>query len=116
MQRVINLRLFGLGLAALLTIGATFSVTATFSASEPGSGLEPVGGAAELVSLLQGQEHIVWTALTGSVTSYTVVGWPVSDGDVELGGAMVMERPADGSTGVIDFGERPMTLSFELNG
>lgn len=116
MQRVINTRLVGLGLAALLTLGAAFSATATFQASEPGSGLEPVGGAADLVSLLQGQEHIVWSALTGSVNSYTVIGWPSATGDVELGGAMVIERPSDGATGVIDFGEPPMTLEFEISG
>lgn len=116
MQNVTVSRIAGLGMAAILTIAATFSATATFESSEPGLGLEPVGGAGSLISLIQGQEHILWSALTGTVTSYLVVGWPSQSGDVELGGALMIERPENGSTGVIDFGERPMSLEFELNG
>lgn len=108
-------RTVGLGLAALIIIAATFPVTATFKSSAPGLGLEPVGGAENLIQLIQGREHIVWSALTGTVTSYEAVGWPSSSGDVELGGALVIERPVDQSTGIIDFGERPMSLEFHLN-
>lgn len=103
-------------MTAVLTIAAAFSATATFQSSAPGSGLEPVGGAESLISLLQGREHLVWSALTGTVSSYTVRGWPTTEGDVELGGALVIEQPADGLTGVIDFGERPMMLEFEIEG
>lgn len=103
-------------MAAILTIAAALSATATFQSSAPGLGLEPVGGAESLVSLIQGQEHIVWSALTGTVTSYKAVGWPSVDGDAELGGALVIEQPADGSAGAIGFGEKPMTLEFELTG
>ncbi len=89
----------GLTLAALLTVGATLSATATFEAPAPGADLEALGDAGSLISLVQGQEHLLWTALTGTVTSYTALGWPSSDGEVELGGAMVIVRPADGSAG-----------------
>lgn len=116
MQNVMSSRIAGLGMAAILTIAATFSATATFQSSEPGLGLEPVGGAESLISLIQGQEHILWSALTGTVTSYQIVGWPSRSGDVELGGALMIERPDDGSTGVIEFGEKPMSLEFALNG
>lgn len=116
MQNVMTSRITGLGMAAILTIAAAFSATATFESSGPGLGLEPVGGAETLVSLIQGQEHILWSALTGTVTSYQVVGWPSQSGDVELGGALMIERPENGATGVIDFGEKPMSLEFELNG
>ncbi len=115
MRSVIGTRTVGLGLAALFTIAATFPATATFKSSAPGLGLDPVGGAENLIHLIQGQEHIVWSALTGTVTSYEAVGWPSSARDVELGGALVIERPADGSAGIIDFGERPMSLEFHLN-
>lgn len=115
MQGVTAIRLVGLTLAALLTVGATLSATATFEAPAPGADLEAVGDAGSLISLVQGQEHLLWTALTGTVTSYTALGWPSSDGEVELGGAMVVVRPADGSAGIIDHGEKPMMLEFELN-
>lgn len=115
MQTVTPTRLVGLALAALLTIGAGLSATATFEAPAPGADLEPIGDAGSLISLVQGQEHLLWTALTGSVTSYTTIGWPSSDGEVELGGAMVVVRPADGSAGVIEPAEKPMALEFELN-
>lgn len=103
-------------MAALLTVAAAFPATAIFKSSAPGLGLEPVGGAESLIQLIQGQEHIVWSALTGTVTGFEAVGWPSRQGDIELGGALVIERPADGSAGVIGFGERPMTLEFHLDG
>jgi hypothetical protein len=31
-----------------------------------------------------------------------------------LGGAVMMERPADPTAGVIDFGEKPRSVSFEM--
>ncbi len=116
MQAVIKSRIAGLGMAAIVTIAAAFSATATFESSAPGLGLEPVGGAESLISLIQGQEHILWSALEGTVTSYQIVGWPSSSGDAELGGALMIDRPEDGSTGVIDFGERPKSLEFHLSG
>lgn len=116
MQSVIKSRVIGLGVAAALTIAATFSATATFESSAPGLGLEPVGGAERLISLIQGQQHLAWSALAGSVTSLRVAGWPSSSGDVELGGGVMIERPSDGEAGIIAFGEKPMSLEFQLNG
>ena len=116
MQTVTKTRLAGLATAAILTIAAAFSATATFESPAPGLGLEPVGGAETLISLIQGQEHILWSALTGTVTSYRIAGWPSSNDDVELGGAVMIHRPAEGAAGVIDFGEQPKSLEFELSG
>lgn len=116
MRSVTTSRTAGLGLAALLIIAAAFPATALFESSAPGLGLEPVGGAESLIRLIQGQEQIVWSTSTGTVTSYEAVGWPSQQGDIELGGALVIERPVDGSAGVIGFGERPMSLEFHLDG
>jgi hypothetical protein len=33
----------------------------------------------------------------------------------DLGGALVIERPVDTEAGVIDFVEKPKSLSFEIN-
>lgn len=116
MRAVINYRLVGLGLGALLTVTAAFSATALFAASSPGSDLKPVGGAEMVIDLIQGQEAILWSSITGTVNSLTAVGWPTTDGVHELGGALVIERPDDGSAGVIDFGEKPMTVEFDISG
>ena len=48
------------------------------------------------------------------MSSLVVKGWPVEIGDTELGGGLVIGRPEDGSVGVIDFGEKPMSVRFEL--
>lgn len=115
MQTVNSARLVGLGLAALLTIAAALPTTALFSATSPGSDLEPVGGAEMIIDLIQGQETILWSSLGGMVNSYKVVGWPLDDGTHELGGALVLERPVSGQAGIIDFGEKPMTVEFDVS-
>ena len=104
--------LFIAGLAIALALGTS----ALFQASHPGADLAPVGGSQNLVQILQGNQNILWTSLSGSVTSYVVQGWPSKMGDTELGGALMMERPANGEAGVIDFGEKPMTLEFQIDG
>ena len=114
MQTVTSSRLVGIGLAALLT-AAAFSTTALFSAPSPGSDLEPVGGAEMIIDLVQGQETILWSSLAGTVNSLKVVGWPSNDGTHELGGAMAIERPVDGQAGIIDFGEKPMAVEFDVS-
>lgn len=114
MQRVTSIRTIALGLAALLTVATGFAASATFQAASPGADLEPVGDAAGIIELIQGQQHLLWSSLTGTVTSHTTIGWPSTDGDVELGGALTIERPADGSAGVIEIAEKPRTVSFEL--
>ncbi|HSO49015.1 MAG TPA: hypothetical protein VLS86_00595, partial [Acidimicrobiia bacterium] len=90
------------------------SAGALFQASSRGADLAPIAGAETLVRVLQENQNVLWTSLRGNVTSYVVQGWPSSSGDTELGGAMMMERPASGEAGVIDFGEKPMTLRFEI--
>jgi hypothetical protein len=103
-----------LALAAFAIIAATTTGTAVFEADAPGRDLSPVGGAEALVNLLQSNGALLWTSLAGPVTEITVTGWPVVNGDVELGGALVMERPEDPMAGTINLGEPPMTATFEV--
>lgn len=102
-------------LAALL-IAATVTSTAVFRAPAPGAPLLPVSGADDVVQILQGQQTILWTTLWGRVQSLVVQGWPTAADEAELGGGLYMERPEDGSAGVIAFGERPMSLHFQAEG
>jgi hypothetical protein len=97
---------------------AAFALSATvlFQAPRPGADLAPSGGSENLIQILQGDQSLLWTTLSGRVTSYVVQGWPSASGENELGGALMMERPANGTAGIIDFGEKPMTLRFEIAG
>jgi hypothetical protein len=115
MQNSHLLRLTGLFLAAVMTVAASTGATAQFIASQPGADLEPIGNAESIVSLLQANQKIMWKSLAGPVTSVTVRGWPVSEGEVELGGGLTISRPEDGRAGVIDFGDNPMSATFELS-
>lgn len=103
-----------LALATLAMLAATTAGTAVFKSGAPGQDLTPVGGAGALVDLLQSNGALLWTSLAGPVTEIRVQGWPVVNGDVELGGALVMERPEDPSAGTINLGEQPMTATFEV--
>ena len=111
--RVRNLATFG---AVLLLAAASLGSTALFSADRPGAELGPVDGAEEVVQILQGNQTVLWSALSGSVGMYRVEGWPVTANGNDLGGALVIERPADGSAGVIDFGEKPKSIVFDIEG
>jgi hypothetical protein len=111
--RVRNLAIFA---AALLLTAASLGATAFFTADGPGSDLRPVGGAEETIQILQGNRSVLWTALSGSVGLYRVEGWPVSIDGNDLGGALVIERPTDGSAGVIEFGEKPKSIVFDVEG
>ena len=115
MQRV-AVRAVGPWLAAILLTAASFAGGALFEAPGPGADLEPVDGAAQIIQLLQGQRSLLWTSLGGTVDAYQVLGWPSQHGDSELGGALMIRRPADGTAGVIAFGEKPMSLHFEAGG
>lgn len=108
------IRAGSLWLAAILLTAASYSGVALFRAPHPGADLQPVDGAEAIVQLLQGQQSILWTTLEGTVGLYTVIGWPSTHDDAELGGALMMRQPSDGEAGVIVFGEKPMTLQFEL--
>lgn len=116
MQSVIKLRPTVVVLAALVMAAAGFSTSAAFRADAPGASLEPVGDAGSIIQIVEGQQHLLWTSLTGTVRSHTTIGWPITDGDTELGGALTMERPSDGTTGVIELSAEPMTVTFELDG
>jgi hypothetical protein len=102
-------------LGALLLVAASLGGTALFRAESPGADLQPVNGADSVVQILQGNRTVLWTALSGSVSLYRAEGWPTRIGDNELGGAVMMERPADGTAGVIEFGEKPRSVSFEVS-
>jgi hypothetical protein len=100
--------------ALALAVAAAVSLsTVTFTAEAPGGGLEPVGDAAELIRIIQGQDHVFWMSLSGPVTQVAAWGWPVSDGEVELGGGMSITRPDGGQNGTIDLGGQPMTVTFD---
>jgi hypothetical protein len=100
--------------AALLLMAASIGGTALFRAALPGDDLRPVDGAGSAIQVLQGNRTVLWTALSGSVSMYRVEGWATTHGENHLGGGVVMERPADGTAGVIDFGEKPKSISFEI--
>ena len=88
---------------ALLLMAASVGGTVLFRSEAPGADLEPIDGAGSVVQVLQGNRTVLWTALSGSVSMYRVEGWPVTIEDNDLGGAVVIERPVDGTAGVIDF-------------
>ena len=115
MPRVPAVRTASLAVAALAAVLA-LSASALFQAPRPGADLVPSGGSENLIQILQGNQNVLWTSLSGNVTSFVVEGWPSQSAGNELGGALVMERPANGEAGVIDFGEKPMTLRFEIDG
>jgi hypothetical protein len=111
-----GLPLLGYVLAALLLTAASLATTADFQASRPGADLSPVGNADQVIQILQGNKTVLWTSLSSPVASYRVEGWPVAIDDNELGGALMIERPEDGTAGVIDFAEKPKSLGFEIDG
>lgn len=115
MQRVESVRIPLLVVAALLVLAAASLTTARFVADSPGGDLNPIESAAGVISLVQTNEEVFWVSLASPVTQVTVWGWPVSDGEVELGGGMSITR-LDGGTisGTIDTGDRPKAVSFEL--
>ena len=114
MPSEISPRLVGLGLAAVLTVATAFATTAVFQAPAPGADLKPVGGAEAIIDLIQGQETVLWSSLAGTVVRYTAVGWPVSDGVHDLGGALVISE-VNANVGVIGLGEKPMSTTFEVS-
>ena len=96
-------------------MAASVGGTALFQADAPGADLDPVDGADSIVQVLQGNRTVLWTALSGSVSMYRAEGWPISVGENDLGGAVMIERPSDGAAGIIEFGEKPRSISFEVS-
>ncbi|MGH8870582.1 MAG: hypothetical protein ACRDWS_01215 [Acidimicrobiia bacterium] len=115
MLRMPRARNLSLAAAALLLAAASLGATAVFQADRPGADLTPLDGADEMVQILQGNGAVLWTSLSGAVSSYRVEGWATTIDGNELGGALVIERPADGSAGVIEFGEKPKSVGFEVD-
>ncbi len=111
MHRVITNRLAGLGLVAITTLAAGGAV-AVFAAGGPGENLIGTGGAGSLIELTQVNNSVVWTSLSGNISLVTTVGWPSSDGTHDLGGALVVEEPANPTAGTINIGEKPMRVTF----
>lgn len=115
-MRRVALRTGSLWLSAILITAASYSGVALFQAPHPGADLQPVDGAETVIQLLQGQQSVLWSTLEGTVSLYTAIGWPSTHEDAELGGALMIRQPSDGEAGVLAFGEKPMTLQFELEG
>ena len=109
------IRLVGLGLAAVILIAAAGTSFVSFQAASPGLDLKPVRGAEAIIDLIQGNEAILWSSLTGNVANIRTVGWPSDDGTHELGGALMLERPENGKVGIISFGEKPKSMTFDVN-
>ncbi len=114
MQRVLSVRVVVFAMAAIVAMAASIASTAQFAAEKPGGELKPIGGAAESVSIIQGSQTVFWYSLTGPVTLVTTRGWPVSDGEVELGGGLTITQPDSGESGLINTGERPMSVWFDF--
>ena len=114
MLRVTRVRTLTLAAAALLLTAASLGATAVFQADRPGADLKPITGADEVVRVLQGNRTLLWTSMSGAVSSYRVQGWASTVDGNDLGGAVIIERPANGTAGVIEFGEKPKSVRFEL--
>lgn len=115
MRRVITHRLAGLGIAALMTLMAAGGAAAVFTAGGPGESMSPVGGADQLIRLTQSTNSVLWTSMAGNVSIVETLGWPSSDGTHELGGALVIEAPANPTAGTVNIGEKPKSVSFTLD-
>lgn len=104
-------------IAALIatTIAGASASTAVFSAAAPGMPLAPSGEAASLIELTQGLTSLVFVAKSGQIDTVTVRGWPISEGEHDLGGAMLVQTVFR-DTGSVHFGEMPMTVEFVLSG
>ena len=116
MQGVITQRLAGLGLAAVMTLLADGGAVAVFAAGGPGENLRPSGGSDLVIDLTQVDNTVLWTSLVGNVTAVQTVGWPSSDGVHDLGGALTIDAPANPTAGTVNIGEKPMIVTFELDG
>jgi hypothetical protein len=114
MQGVITQRLAGLGLAAIMTLTAGGAV-AVFAAGGPGENLSPMGDADLLIDLTQVGNSVLWTSVAGNVATVKAVGWPSSDGDDYLGGALTIQIPANPEAGTVNLGEKPRTIEFDLD-
>lgn len=103
-----------MGLAAVLSVTAGGAV-AVFAAGEPGENLSPIDGAELMVDLTQVNGSVLWSSLAGPVVVVETRSRPTDDGVHQLGGALVIERPANGLAGTINLGETPQEIRFTLS-
>jgi len=115
MQGVNTHRLVGLGLATILTLSAAGGAAAVWVAGGPGENLHPERGANLIVELTQVNNSLLWSSLAGNVSLVETTGWPSSDGTHDLGGALVIEKPANPLAGTINIGEKPQSVAFSLD-
>lgn len=115
MQGVNTHRLAGLGLATLLVLTAAGGAAAVWVAGGPGENLYPERGANLIVEVTQVNNTLLWSSLAGNVSLIETTGWPSSDGRHDLGGALVIEKPANPLAGTINIGERPQSVEFSLD-
>ena len=114
MQKVINKRLAGWGLAALMTLTAAGGSAACSRLVGPARIWHRSTEADMLISITQTQESILWSSLAGNVSAVEIVGWPVADGTHELGGALMIEKPANPLAGAMRTGEKPASAKFSF--
>jgi hypothetical protein len=100
-------------LGALTLVAASWPTVAVFSAPAEGADLTPVGEAHRMIEILQGNRTVLWSSLAGPVSMVETRGWPVSVDGNELGGAVVIDDVDGEISGVVDFGEKPRTLTFD---
>ncbi len=97
------------------SLAATSTTAVTFAAPEPGARLAPVGDAADMVSLTQGETSLLFASNSSVIETITVTGWPSSDGEHDLGGAILVETVYR-NVGAVTFGEPPRTVEFRISG
>lgn len=100
----------------VLVAAGALGAGALYEAPAPGADLEPQGGAAAEVLIDQDGTSLVWATTGGQVAYHEVKGWPSSVDEHDLGGALVIEKPADPAGGEISFGEKPASVLFHLTG
>jgi hypothetical protein len=99
-------------LAALVLTAAAAPLLAVFQAPSPGADLAPTDDAGRIVEILQGNRGVLWTSLIGPIAYVETRGWPVTIDGNDLGGALVIEQVDGATAGVVDIGEKPMSLGF----
>lgn len=78
--------------------------------------MSPIGGADLLVRLTQSNESVLWTSIAGNISTVKALSWPSTDGIHDLGGALVIETPANPTAGTINLDEKPMSVEFDFGG
>jgi hypothetical protein len=99
-----------------MTMAAAGGAVAVFAAGGPGENLSPTRDSDLLVDLTQVGETVLWTSLTGNVSTVKTLGWPSSQGENDLGGALFIEVPTNATAGTVNIGEKPMSIELDISG